>query len=268
MNQRGQVLLIVVLVMVVALTVGLSVAARTITTVRTSSEEDSSQRAFSAAEAGIEKSLNNNLAASGSFSNNASFTTTVSQLSGTSLMMNNGTEILKDSSSDVWLSTYPGYTTPWSGNLTFYWGSASDSCSTSELTNTMAALEVVLITGTKVAPVLTHYAWDPCQARSTNNNFSYIVPSSGTVSGKNFAYHVSILVNSGLIARVVSLYAPTKVAVEACDAAHANCSTLPSQGTVITSVGTAGTASRKIVSFKSNPSLPTELFPFILFSPK
>ncbi len=48
-NQSGQALLIIVLVMVVALTIGLSVASRTITNLRTSREQASSQKALSAA---------------------------------------------------------------------------------------------------------------------------------------------------------------------------------------------------------------------------
>lgn len=267
-DERGQALLIVVLVMVIALTVGLSVVARTVSNLRTTTEDDNSQRAFSAAEAGIEQSLNSNVAMSGNFSNNSTYTTTVSQLSGSDILMNNGGNILKDSSSDLWLSSYPNYASPWSGNLTIYWGDSSDVCNASEFTNTMSALEMVLISGSKATPSLTHYVWDPCQARSNVNHFSYIGPSSGSVSGKNFAYKTSIVVASGLIARVVPLYAGTKVAVRACDISGNNCSNLPSQGTVITSVGTADTAQRKISGFKSYPSLPTELFPFILFSPK
>jgi len=55
--QSGQALLIVILVMVIALTVGLSVAVRTTTNIRTASEDENSQRAFSAAEAGVSKRL-------------------------------------------------------------------------------------------------------------------------------------------------------------------------------------------------------------------
>ena len=53
--QRGQALLLVILTMVITLTVGLSIASRNITNSRSSSEEESSQKALSAAEAGIEK---------------------------------------------------------------------------------------------------------------------------------------------------------------------------------------------------------------------
>ena len=47
-------LLVVVLTMIVALTVGLSLASRTITNMKISKQNEESQRAFQAAEAGIE----------------------------------------------------------------------------------------------------------------------------------------------------------------------------------------------------------------------
>ncbi len=56
-NQSGQALLLVLLSMAVALTLVLSVLSRTITDVKISSQDENSQRAFSAAEAGIEQAL-------------------------------------------------------------------------------------------------------------------------------------------------------------------------------------------------------------------
>ena len=47
-DQKGQALLIIVLVMVVALTVGLSLVSRTITNIRNTREQASSQKALSA----------------------------------------------------------------------------------------------------------------------------------------------------------------------------------------------------------------------------
>ena len=80
MGERGQALLIVLLVMTVALTVGLSVATRTIVNVRITTQEEQSQRAFSAAEAGIEETLRTCTtscpvaqAPSGGFANNTTF---------------------------------------------------------------------------------------------------------------------------------------------------------------------------------------------------
>lgn len=58
----GQVLILVLLVVVVSLAVGLSVASRNITNIRTSTQTEESQKAFSAAEGGIESILSQDLA--------------------------------------------------------------------------------------------------------------------------------------------------------------------------------------------------------------
>lgn len=256
--QDGQILLAVVLVMVVALTVGLSLAVRATTNIRTSSEEESSQRAFSAAEAGIEQALANPTPAGVSLTNNSSYSTTIGSLSGSAFILNNGATILKDDPADVWLSTYPSYTNPWplsggSGSLTINWGSASDPCSD-------AALEIVIISGSKASPQLTHYAEDACVARQTTNKFE--VPVGGdSVKGTTFKYKKIISITSGLIARIIPLYAPSVIGVE-------GDSQLPVQGTIVTSTGVSDNTQRKIVSFQGYPKIPTGLFPFIVFSPR
>lgn len=56
-NQGGQVVIILLLVMVVSLAIGLSVVGRSLTEISTSTNSENSSRAFSAAEAGIEKVL-------------------------------------------------------------------------------------------------------------------------------------------------------------------------------------------------------------------
>lgn len=56
-KRRGQILILVLLVVVVALAVGLSVASRNISNLRTSTQTEQSQRAFSAAEGGVEDVL-------------------------------------------------------------------------------------------------------------------------------------------------------------------------------------------------------------------
>ena len=55
--KSGQILILVLLVIVVVLAVGLSVASRNITNLRTATQSEQSQRAFSAAEGGVEKVL-------------------------------------------------------------------------------------------------------------------------------------------------------------------------------------------------------------------
>jgi Tfp pilus assembly protein PilX len=261
--QKGQIMLIVVLIMVTVLTVGLSVAARSVTNTRTSQDSASSEKAFSAAEAGVEQSLTSNNNATGSFSNHSSYTTTVVNLSGPAFQLNSGSPILKDDSIDLWLSTYPGYTNQWGGSFTVYWGKTSDTCTQSEATNTMAALEVSVLTGTTANPHLTRYLFDPCGNRQAKNIFTSVIPASYGVAGGNYAYKSSLIVigaGTGLVASITPLYASTQMAVQ-------DSGGLPSQGTVIQSTGSSGGTQREIQTYRYYPKLPSEIFQYSLFVP-
>jgi hypothetical protein len=266
--ERGQMLLIVVLIMVTVLTITLSLATRTVTHLRITQDEENSERAFSAAEAGIEQSLTNQLQTSGSFSNGTSYKTSVLRLAGVEFLLNNGAPILKDSPADLLLTDYPNYANSWSGTISFFWGDVSDFCSSNEFDNTAAALEIVVISGTKLNPISTQYTVDPCSSRASANNFEYVTPSGGTLGGKTFKYKKTIAVSSGMLVRVIPLYASTSLGVNGCDAINANCRSLPDQGSIIESVGVSDTTQRKVVSFSGYPTLPTEVFPFVLFSPR
>ncbi len=261
--QRGQIMLIVVLIMVTVLTVGLSVAARSVTNTRTSQDSASSEKAFSAAEAGVEQSLTSNNNATGSFSNHSSYTTTVVNLSGPAFQLNSGSPILKDDAIDLWLSTYPGYTNQWGGSFTVYWGKPSDNCTQSEATNTMAALEVSVLTGTTANPHLTRYLFDPCANRQAKNAFVSVAPGSYAVAGGNYAYKSSLIAigaGTGLVASITPLYASTMMAVQ-------DSGGLPSQGTVIQSTGSSGGTQREIQTYRYYPKLPSEIFQYSLFVP-
>lgn len=258
-GQGGQVLLIVVLVMIVSLTVGLSVASRSITNLRTSQEEAVSQKALFAAEAGIEQSLQTNTSiANGSFTNNTTYNTTVTQVLGTSFLLNGGNIIPQDDGADLWLSDYSTddnsiYNNPWSGNLTIYWGESGASCNN-------PALEIALVSGSKNSPNIKRYAYDPCVGRKSSNNFT--APSGGgSINGKTF-YHSATLnsVSSAFIARIIPLYGSTSIGISGNNA-------FPSQGYIVSSVGKSGDTQRKINVFKGYPQLPAQYFSYGLFSP-
>ena len=260
--QKGQILLIVVLVMVTVLTVGLSVAVRSITNTRTSEEATNSEQAFSAAEAGIEQSLTSNKAMNGTLSNNAKFQTSIVTVAGTQFALNNSSPILKDESSDLWLSTYPAYTNQWSGTFNIYWGKATDICNANEAQNTMAALEIIVLSGTTANPQMARYLYDPCSNRQTSNHFTFVPKGSYTIAGGTYAYSTPpITVNAGLFARIIPLYAPSGVAIQ-------NLGGMPSQGTVIQSVGTDNNTEREIQTYRYYPQLPSEIFQYSFFVPQ
>lgn len=274
-KDSGQVLLIVVLVMVVFLVIGLSVVSRSIFNVRTAVDEEKSQRAFSAAEAGVEQALkaiksgNLNVGNCGGIIcgqqlNSADSTTqilktTVTQISSDQILLNNGNQVLKDDGYDIWLSNYPDYSNPGNYTLTLYWGdpSVADPCQN-------AALEVVVITGTKASPATSRFAYDPCTTRNGNGFTAVSAAPSGTatVGGKTFYFKQTLpAITSGILARVIPLYTSTPLAV----VSGSNIS-LPVQGSQIKSTGVSGGTARQVTLFQGYPSLPSEFFPYILFS--
>ncbi|CAN5157583.1 hypothetical protein BH11PAT1_BH11PAT1_3120 [soil metagenome] len=269
--QKGQVLLIVVLVMVVALTIGLSVATRSITNLRTTTEEDNSQRAFSAAEAGIEQALKTNTGISTvkQLGNNASIKNVqvadLQPLGGSAFLLRN-TAIEKNIGYDVWFVPHsaagvPIYTTPWAGStVTFYWGASNaDVC-------TRAALEIIFITGTVANPTTVHQVFDPCPSHNNqftlpNANFTtstgtYLDPSTNVLNLYNKVVISGI--SNLLVARVTPLYADALIAIQA--------ASLPSQGSLITSTGESGETFRKIQVNNPYPQVPAELYS-VLFAP-
>lgn len=265
-SERGQVLLIIVLVMVISLTVGLSLAIRSITNVRSAKEEDNSQRAFSAAEAGIEQALKTacsdaqGCAITGDFTvdNRSTFQASLKSISGTDLFLKGGIPVAKDDGSDLWLVPHtnedvPDYTTPWNGTLTFHYGSSSNPCVSS-------ALEVIVLSGTIANPASLQskrYTFDQCATRT--NNFSASL-SGGAFLGKTLYYKSSALtITNGLLIRVVPLYNDSIIGV-------AGSSSFPVQGKQIESTGISDTTTRKVTFLKGYPELPPEFFHYILFS--
>lgn len=273
--QRGQVLLAIVLVVTVVLTVSMSVMTRSIVNLKLSSEEDQSQKALSAAEAGIEQSLNaaNSGSFSGGFGNSAAFSTNTSQVGGNNFLLNNGKVVVKNEGADIWLSDYAsvfninnngqgnGNNNQWNGTLTIFWGSSSDNCASSETVNTMAAIEIIVLSGTMNNPMAQHYVYDPCPGRRAQNNFS-LPQGGGSVASQSFAYSAQITVNTdGYVARIIPLYANTYVGVQ-------NNPVLPAQGTLIDSTGSVGEVKRKVSVYKANPFLPSEFFTYTFLWPK
>jgi hypothetical protein len=266
-NQSGQALLIIVLVLVVALTVGLSVASRSITNLRNSQDQASSQKALSAAESGVEQAIKSQSQTplAGSFTGeNTNYTTTISQISGATkfLIHGNNTQINEITKGNpVYIPTADySVSNPvgWSGTLTIYWGEDSDACKG-------AALEISVISGTKANPILQRYAYDPCAARrAQNNGFTNSNPAliTGTTEF-NLQNRVSLPLASAFLVSVNPLYADTRIGASIGNTDPV----LPSQGADIASTGTDNQVQRKVFVFQGLPQLPACLFSYTICSP-
>lgn len=261
-NQSGQALLIVVLVMVVALTVTLSLVSRSIINIKTSTDQANSQKALSAAEAGIEQAVklitsgSNETSIAGNFTgNNTTYSTTITPVSGSSgFLVNGGNLLLKDDGANVWLTPYSTtspWQSPWSGTLRVHWGDGSGACNN-------AAIEVAIILGPSNTPSSKRAVFDPCPARTSVNHFAAATASDTSVGGKNFTYYADIPITNGLLMRAIPLYKSSYAAVTG--------SALPDQGKLITSTGKLETTERKVTLFQGYPELPAELFPYSLLS--
>lgn len=278
--QRGQALLLVILIMVVGLSIGLAVAGRSITNLRISSEEENSQRAFSAAEAGIEQALKEGCVPegegcriiTGSFTADnfeSQYNATVTDLKddGTGIILNGGNSVLADDGIDIWLVSHdsnnkPVYTTPWNGNLTIYWG-AQGLVACDE-----AALEIVLIYSDTPSPNTAkskRFAYDECSERRNLNNFSNPPDGGESFKGRDFEYKTAVInINNGYIIRVIPLYKNAILGLKK----SVGSDNLPSQGKIIESIGTSDPTKRKVTYYQGYPALPVEFFPNILFWPK
>lgn len=261
-SERGQVLLAVILVAVVALTIGLSLVSRSITNVRVATQSEESQRAFQAAEAGVQRALEAiklSPTPPASFqdklSNNAEFDTSVRVVSGQEVVLNGGYALDQDIGSDVWLSEYPTYGSPRSGNLRVYFADPGQSQCSGSGESVTPALEVMVLSGSVASPIFGKYVVDPC-ARIVG---AVSAEAGGSVGGRSYRYSYQVPVASGLIARVVPIYNNAIAAVTSTVA-------LPSQGSVVESVGESGQSVRKVVVFQSHPQIPVELFQYAILS--
>lgn len=257
-GQEGQVLLIVVLAAVVSLTVGLSAVSRSITNTKLSTEEANSQKALSAAEAGIEKLLNDVTLgeSSGNLSNDSTFNASVNVFRSNTVKLNDGGTVFQNEGADVWLSNSNFSGDQWSGTLTVRWtNNSASNCREN------AAIEVAVISGTdRNNPTLRRYAYaTSCSGRT--DNFDSPTLGSAVVSGKTYNQGFSIPITNGYIARVIPVYANTSVVVQASGG------NLPPQGNIIDSLGTSGNTSRKIRVYQGYPKVPIEFFPYSLFLP-
>ena len=279
-SQGGQILLVVILVIIIASTIGLSLASRSITSLRTSTEEAESQKALAAAEAGIERAIQGNVpvAIVDNLSNNSSYSTSLTEILSSSFPINGGNVIPKDEGADIWIVGHDSSNNPIYSDakslqfINLYWGSASEVCGTP---TAPAAIQAIVVSRNKsTGEIKSHrYAYDSCSGRKAGNNFTLAESGTFTVAGMTFANRTSPQndlaknVEDVVFIRVIPIYKDVVAAVSACDhnQTPATCTSLPSQGYKITSTGTSGDASRKLTVFKGYPQIYLPYLSYGLF---
>ena len=284
-NQKGQTLLLVLLSMAVILTIILSILSRSITDITITSKEEEALRAFSAAEAGIERAHLTGIFTPGAFEG-SSFSGSVTNLAQAQASFVYPDELVSGDSSTVWFIDHD----PTTGELTCttgncFRGSSMKVCWGKEGTNpsgaTTPALEVSILYDTTPAPSgdysdvkIKRLALDPNSGRRGTNKFS-AATGACTVSGKSFVFSTNVDFTGGglnipcystagclLTAKLRLLYnsQTQPVAVEVTGGI------LPSQGLIVESTGVAGEATRKVQVFQTFGE-PPPIFDSAVFSP-
>lgn len=317
-NQSGQMVILVMLVMVIALTIGLSLLSRTIQNTRLSTNTELSNRAYSAAEAGIEEALRQGGSDTGGTNQNIGSNANQSTYNTDILVQGNSSDpyvfpnpLSQDEAVQLWLFDYTGYSSSSTfpnvncsdgdfyinecGNkdLTISWGNSS------ALNSSTPALEVSFIykngannsVNSSNTFEVEKCTYDPFSTRVPANNFSNtstnpdgttchptglgnLSTTSHQVAGKTFNFSKTIRMASAgaaggsgrkyLLMRLKLLYNGSGQKHEIAVTPGSGV-TLPAQGQIIESEGTAGDVVRKIRVYQSYPTLPG-IFDFVLFN--
>lgn len=295
-KQAGQVVLILVLVMTVALAIGISVIQRSLSDISTSTSVEQSSRAFSAAEAGIEKALRGDYSPLVDFSADNNSRANVTQNLNPPLPAENTRQdpleyppLAKEETAHVWLAD---------PNANLHTCSASDVCYKQPTIDVywgdsaadQAALELTLVyyDGSKYVN-RKWYLDDAATTRNPDNNFDVSADCSGNLkplgftatyqckktlgdstcinrSGVSCSNNASLPTSGMMLIRTRLLYnnSSQPFAVQAVGNCGADCS-IPPQANILVSTGTSGKAQRKIRLFQIDKVVPP-YFDYAVFS--
>jgi len=281
----GQALLLVLLSMAVVLTVVLSILARSVTDISITTQDEESLRAFSAAEAGVEKALLAGSSQTGTVGE-ANYSTSVTSFAEGLQEFVYPIALTSGESATIWFVAHDT-----AGNLVcseqqpcfkgeslkVCWGKAG----TSALSDTTPAIEVTVyytaVPGDYTTARVARETIDPNVTRRAGNYFS--APDSGTckIGETTFEFQKTLTfsdlnipaasygASNGLqFARIRAFYNT--------DTSHQigvstlGTGTLPAEGVRIESSGTSGEANRKLDVFQSFGESPS-IFDSAIFSP-
>lgn len=271
MREKGQIILILILVMTTALGIGLAVIQRSLTNISTSTKVEQSQRAFSAAEAGIETALRRNADAPFSFDlENASADVR------TALTLPTGPDqpleylpISKEEVAHFWLCNPTDLSSCYTGSrLEIYWGNSP---------NDKPAIEINIVYQGGTAYQTKKFFFDSVSepGRRPDNGFRDTNCAGGfTARDGGPTYQCKqvlppsidpadqLPVNFMKMLRIRLLYSNISQPVALKPAAGLS---LPAQAKIFLSIGTAGEAQRTIQVFKQN-LVPQVFLDYAIFS--
>lgn len=287
---RGQALLLVLLAMVTLTTLVLSIVARSVSEVNITTNDEESLRAFSAAEAGIEKalitgnSITENVTVPGPSGQEtiAQFDANVDTYPSNSKDYVYPFELLSGQGASVWFVTRDGNTILdcssgpcFTGRrIRLCWG--TQGTPSNQGTTPAIQVSVVYDDGSGNLKIATA-AFDPNNSRAAANSFSSASASTCNIESSTFAFGATVDFQAmGIpwsspgdmkLMRVKSLYnvgVGHRFGLSASGIAGAT--NIPPQARRVDSLGTSGESSRRVQAFLLPPEIP-EIFDSAVFSP-
>ncbi len=256
-NIKGQAVLIVLLSLSVVLVVVMFILSRSITDISLSSKEEDSMRAFSAAEAGIERALVIGSDTGNQTIGDATFNADVSSFAQATNNVVYPISLKSGEIASFWFTI--------AGDPTVFSGNQMKICWADDNATDNPAIEVTVYYKTGAgAYQLYRKMLDPVAARTQNN----VVPGNNCTIGADTFEYFNVVDLTGLtnlqFATTKILYNTTtahKIGIDV----SATASLLPSQGSKILSDGQFGSANRRVEVFQLHPVAPP-IFANALFS--
>jgi hypothetical protein len=246
-NRKGQVLLIAVMLLATVITVVMTIAFNSTTETQVIKLEEDSQKALSAAEAGIDAVIKQSVSSSVQINSLGQFNsqgitgnaqvTTISKPTFISPLLQ------KDEQYTFYLSDYPTFANPQSGDLNLYFVSETGQC---------PGIEILVVTNTYAQE---RYAFNTCATQIINN-----APTASNVPTEidaiPFQWKTQLPVVNGIVIFVKVYGGKTKLGFK-----FESGSPLPSQGKLIESEArTTSGVVKRIQLFQSFPQVPSNFF--------
>lgn len=305
MKQNGQIIIVLLLMMLVGLSIGLALTQRSVTDVSTSTQSEQSSRAFSAAEAGLEKALVGAIPGSATITlgNDSS-----AQVSFSNFLPVTGTNpipgieyppIGRETTAHFW------FVNPAAGSINnFYNSSTFDLYYGNAGTTDLPAVEVKVVMYSNGQFYTKNYYYDSSPTRTSgangNNFVQTILANNGTctgsptmatgILGNDRTFYCRQTVPRGYAATIMDQAAPKDVRPCPNSTAPYNCilvlarvrflyvkenhslalmplggAQLPPQVTIYNSVGTSGQSQKQVQAFRVR-DVVLPWFDFAIFS--
>ena len=263
-NQKGQAVLIVLLSLSVVLIIVLFIMSRSVTDISLSVKEEDSLRAFSAAEAGVERALV--IGNSSGTIDSATFDANVTAFAEGSTEVVYPLSLKSGENATFWFLRVGEATNYTGSQIKYCWGDLGTTASSAD----SPAIEVTIYYTTTPNDLTTlrtaRAVLDPNSSRRASNNFSSATDSNCTIGTDTFEYQTVLNLGSlgisGYATAGVLQYSTVKILYNT-SIAHkigidvsGTGSSLPSQGDVITSGGSFGNSNRKVEVYQLHPEVP------------